>query len=150
MGLIYYFSSRSVLPAPIAEPAPDGETYRQLIHMFEYTVLTGFLYRALAMRRSALRAQASNLARLRRRWPIVVAMALAALYAVSDELHQSFVPNRDPSLRDVFTDLAGIALALAAIALVSLLAKRRRGQPARGGVTIVLVLPRRSRGMPTR
>jgi VanZ family protein len=135
MGLIYYLSSRSVLPGPIAEPAPDGELYRQLIHMFEYAVLTGFLYRALAFRRVA-----------RRLWPLGIAMALAAAYAISDERHQSFVPNRDPSLHDLFTDAVGVAAALAAIALVSLVRKRRGGRDGRGGVKIVLVLPPRPPG----
>ena len=150
MALIFYLSSRSVLPGPIAEPAPSGERYRQLIHMFEYTVLTGLLYRALAPRRAAPAKAAISHSALRQYWPAAVAAALAAIYAVSDELHQSFVPNRDASLRDLFTDLAGISLALVIIALASLLAKRRSGQPAQGGVNVVFVLPRRTRGAPER
>lgn len=46
---------------------------------------------------------------LRDRW---LAFGLTVLYALSDEFHQSFVPGRTPSLRDVLIDGAGAALAL--------------------------------------
>jgi VanZ family protein len=35
---------------------------------------------------------------------------LATAYGVSDEYHQSFVPGRDASVRDVGSDFAGAAL----------------------------------------
>jgi len=34
----------------------------------------------------------------------------AFVYAISDEIHQSFIPNRDGNLRDVFIDFLGICL----------------------------------------
>ncbi len=39
----------------------------------------------------------------------LIAIAIAALYGVSDEVHQSFVPGRSASVYDVMTDLGGAA-----------------------------------------
>ena len=39
-------------------------------------------------------------------------MAVAALYAVTDEFHQSFVPGRYPDVRDVLVDTAGALVAV--------------------------------------
>lgn len=40
------------------------------------------------------------------------AMVFAALYAVSDEIHQSFYRSRTPSARDVLIDISGAVLGL--------------------------------------
>lgn len=42
---------------------------------------------------------------------IILAVILAVIYAVSDEVHQLFVPNRNFSISDILTDSAGILLA---------------------------------------
>ena len=52
-----------------------------------------------------------------------VALVSAVLFAISDEWHQTFVPERDGCVRDVFIDSAG-----AAIAALFLLARRNRRQ----------------------
>jgi len=45
--------------------------------------------------------------------PYILAFLLASLYALLDELHQSFVPGRHPSLVDaLLVDPAGAGLAL--------------------------------------
>jgi VanZ family protein len=41
---------------------------------------------------------------------LVLAIALSALYAASDEFHQSFTPGRTPSVIDVGIDTIGAAL----------------------------------------
>jgi VanZ family protein len=153
MGLIFYFSSRSSLPRPIEEPAPNGELYRQLLHVFEYTILTGCLYRALVYHkpRQAAPAEAGRSAPwARRRWRFGGMVALALLYAVLDELHQGLVPNRDPSIRDVLTDAAGVAVALAIVSLVSLLINRRSGGQVGLRIVVVLPIPARARDEATR
>lgn len=46
----------------------------------------------------------------------VLAIVLAALYAVTDELHQLFVPGRTAAVGDVLIDTAGAALGQVAAA----------------------------------
>lgn len=43
---------------------------------------------------------------------LVPAAALAALYAVSDEVHQTFIRGRHGTVADVLIDLVGVALGL--------------------------------------
>lgn len=78
-------------------------------HLFVYAVLMVLLLTAL---RRTTRLTAARVT--------LLAFALLALYALSDEYHQSFVPGRDPALFDWLTDLTGAALAWAI--------QRRRGR----------------------
>jgi VanZ family protein len=75
---------------------------RKLAHVTEYLILTLLLLRALHRTRVALAA------------PVAIVTALA--YASSDEWHQSFVPGRTATPRDVAIDCIGIALATLAVA----------------------------------
>lgn len=43
---------------------------------------------------------------------------LGTLYAVSDEVHQIFIPGRGPQLRDVMIDSAGVLAGMLIIAMV--------------------------------
>ena len=88
---------------------------RQLAHFTEYLILSVLLYRALrAERRWSLRAAA-------------LALALAGLYSVSDELHQWFVPGRLAGARDCLIDVSGAA---AAQGLLAARAQRLRPRSA--------------------
>jgi VanZ family protein len=92
-AVIFTFSSRhGGGHLPVAEVV-----LRKLAHVTEYFVLAALLLRAL--RRSGLDGAV----------PVAIAAALA--YAASDEWHQSFVPGRTATPRDVAIDGAGIALA---------------------------------------
>lgn len=72
---------------------------RKLAHAAEYALLGLLLARAAG--RPAL------------------AFALGALYAVGDEVHQTFVPGRAGSPLDVLLDAAGVALGVVAWQLVA-------------------------------
>ena len=58
-----------------------------------------------------------------------IAFALTVLYGVSDEVHQSFVPGRGPSLIDIAFDavgaMLGVGLALLTAALLNARSLRR-------------------------
>ena len=52
--------------------------------------------------------------RVRGRGGLALALAIVALYAVSDEIHQGFVSNRHASPTDVAIDVTGAVIALVA------------------------------------
>jgi len=104
---------------------------RKTAHMTEYAVLALLLFRALAnVGRDACRAEASE----RRPVPAeppsfpvraaAIAFALSALYAVTDEFHQTFVPSREGQITDVLIDALGSAAGLFALWLVGRWRKR--------------------------
>jgi VanZ family protein len=41
-----------------------------------------------------------------------LALLICVLYAISDEVHQMFVPGRGPQVKDVFIDSAGVAVGI--------------------------------------
>jgi VanZ family protein len=94
MGVIFVVSSIPSLASPL-ESFYDFIA-RKLAHMAEYGVLTVLLFRAVRIhtRRNA-RA-------------LLIAAVVAVLYALSDEWHQTFVPGREGSLRDVAVDALGV------------------------------------------
>ncbi len=78
---------------------------RKCAHLAEYAILALLLWRAL---RPAAKPKAREW-----RWSRAgLALAVAALYAATDEVHQSFVPSRQGSVWDVLLDTTGAALAL--------------------------------------
>jgi hypothetical protein len=76
---------------------------RKCAHVIEYTVLALLLWRAL---RTVPTLHTKSL--------IVFGAVLlgCALFAASDEFHQTFVKSRTPSVRDVFLDVGGALLGL--------------------------------------
>ncbi len=76
---------------------------RKCAHVTEYAVLALLLWRALR-----------SVATLgRKRLSLFGAVLLGcALFAASDEFHQTFVKSRTPSIRDVFLDVGGALLGL--------------------------------------
>jgi VanZ family protein len=86
------------------------ESIRKCAHVFEYSVLSVLLFRAV-------RAPADG---WKVRWA-AAALFLAALFATSDEFHQTFVASREASVWDVLLD----TLAAAAAQLVLWLWLRR-------------------------
>jgi len=86
---------------------------RKLGHVFEYAVLAALLWRAF---RRGTHWQV-NLSML-----FMIVSVACALFAISDEWHQSFVPSRTPSARDVLIDIGG---ALIGIGIYSVFARRK-------------------------
>ncbi len=106
MGLIFYLSAQSSLP----DLTPGAPSLQEIAgHMFVYFVLA-FLWR-WALAGAGVRHASW--------W----ALLIVALYGISDEFHQSFVPNRTPSFSDWTNDLLGGGIALGAVWWMG----RRRG-----------------------
>jgi hypothetical protein len=70
---------------------------------------------------------------------LLTAWVLAVLYAISDEIHQSFTPGRSASAVDVMTDALGAALALLILRRVLAPEIRARAWHYASLVTAILV-----------
>lgn len=75
---------------------------RKAAHVTEYAVLALLLYRAFV----------HTVFQSRRLLSAGVVLLACTAYAASDEFHQSFVPSRTASLRDVMIDLCGATIAV--------------------------------------
>ena len=90
---------------------------RKCAHLAEYAVLALLLWRAL---HKPPKPDAPPW-----RWSEAgLVLALVALYAASDEIHQTFVPSRQGCVRDVLLDTAGGALGLLCLWAAGRLRKR--------------------------
>ncbi len=89
MGVIFYKSAQN--------SSGVGTSTSWLGHLAEYGVLTFLLVLASAKTTA-----------VDWRWLLVAVTLLAALYGLSDEFHQSFVPGRTASVLDWATDIFGV------------------------------------------
>jgi VanZ family protein len=98
MSLIFYLSSLSGLP--------DFQAFdiamKKGAHLTVYAILYLLLFRAFHSVRPEGGRPSS--------WIYAVAAMVAVLYAISDEVHQSFVPFRNATVQDVAIDSVGIFL----------------------------------------
>lgn len=93
MAVIFTLSAQSSFPLQ-TETVLDI-LLRKVGHFLEYALLGILLLRALT--RSGIRGGPAQL----------LALALAGSYAMSDEVHQAFTPQRTPSAIDVGIDVLG-------------------------------------------
>ena len=86
---------------------------RKMGHFTEYAVLAALLWNALRLSTAA--EPCSTPSRGGRIW-YGGAFCLATLYAAGDEFHQSFIPTRTASVRDVMIDSVGACGGLLVVA----------------------------------
>ena len=115
MGFIFFLSAQT----SSGDHTVFGLLLRKLGHVTEYTVLTLCWWRAL---------EGLGVSR-DQRVVIALAVAIALVYAATDEFHQTFVSGRHGTPVDVLIDSIGIAIA-AALAARSY-ARRRSLGPSR-------------------
>jgi VanZ family protein len=110
MGLIFIESSKS-------DPgAPPGDISDKTAHFIVYSALGAALMRAVARGRAGAMTVRT----------VAIAALLAVLYGISDEVHQSFVPDRTPDVMDLAADGAGGLTGAAAYAMAARGAERIR------------------------
>ncbi|MDH5174139.1 MAG: VanZ family protein [Elusimicrobiota bacterium] len=97
-GAIFYLSS---LPSLATPWGAWDIVLRKIAHITEYGILAFLVWRAI------FHSVKINLTRT-----YAYSGALSLLYAISDEIHQSFVPTRNGSVFDVLIDALGIGLML--------------------------------------
>lgn len=101
MGVIFAFSAQ-------AHSGELTEAYlgafnvsvRKCAHMFEYAVLFTLIRRAIKLTKPLWIPHCSQ-----------IAFVCTALYAMTDEFHQSFVPGRSATITDVMVDSTGALIA---------------------------------------
>ena len=100
--MIFFGSSLSNPPVPVAFTGTD-----KLIHVLAFIPL-GFL---------VLRAMNAHCPK--KKWiSIVFSFILCTFYGVSDEVHQLFVPGRNPDAVDVLADAIGTILGIATYIII--------------------------------
>jgi VanZ family protein len=119
MGLIFALSARPDLPDVGGSESVWDLLVKKGGHFLGYGLLAWLFYRALSQYFTP-----SMTLRL-------VSAALAIVYGLTDEVHQTFVPDREGRLRDVAVDGVG---ALAVMLLTGWLEGRRApAHPVRAG-----------------
>ena len=97
MAAIFYLSAQSSPPAP-------GGLPDYVLHAIEYFGFAVVVFRAVAGGLGG----AVTAPRLK------LTLLITLAYAMSDEVHQLFVPYRTADVRDVLADMGGVAVGLCA------------------------------------
>lgn len=95
-GLIFLLSAQSNLPG--FDVVLYDYLFKKASHIFVYAVLYALIFRAINYDRTL---PAAN-------WQLPFLLTLA--YAIVDEFHQVFTPNRHPSPLDVGFDMLGASI----------------------------------------
>jgi len=90
MGVIFYLSS---LPPKVKLGSFDFPIH--VLEFFPLGILTVLFLKELNLRNSFL-----------------FSFIFSILYAISDEIHQTFIPGRNASVKDVIADCVGILIGL--------------------------------------
>jgi len=97
MGLIFYFSSQSIIYADAALKEKGVFIGRWMLHIIEYAILSLLLYRALIKTKF-------------KKYNFALAVIISVLYGLSDEIHQLFVLGRAFDVFDLIFDFIGAVL----------------------------------------
>lgn len=116
MGLIFFFSSQpaddskelstgvtEVILSVVEAVAPESDLFVDNLHHFVRKNAHFLIYFVLGI----LVVRAFRLSEIRGKKSIVFALAICIAYAISDELHQLFVPGRGAQVKDVLIDSTG-------------------------------------------
>lgn len=99
-GVIFFLSNQEVLPG--FSVSVYDFIFKKTAHMFVYAVLYLLLFRAY---------KKTNNHKISKKH-YFVPIFISLLYALTDELHQSLVPGRHPTIRDAGYDMLGVLTVL--------------------------------------
>lgn len=94
MILIFYLSSQPSINTGLDKN--NDFLLKKLAHFCEYFILSFLIGRALL-----------NTTNIPLKKSLIFAFLASVLYAITDEYHQSFVPGREPHIRDIIIDSFG-------------------------------------------
>ncbi|MFC1627173.1 VanZ family protein [Patescibacteria group bacterium] len=98
-GVIFSFSSMRINGN--VEFSWTDFVVKKTAHVIEYAVLYWLLFRAISLKGKFIE-----------RKYFAVTLVIAIFYALSDEWHQTFVPGREGTLRDVGFDTLGMLMSI--------------------------------------
>lgn len=85
---------------------------RKAAHFTEYLILSLIVYKAM------------RVSRIKMKNSVIWTLILCVVYAISDEVHQYFVPGRAFAVTDIMIDTAGSIFGLTSVTLVNYLRNR--------------------------
>jgi len=100
MIFIFFLSSRQRIV--VSEEQSINFLVFKTLHLIEYMTLFVLFFRAYYLQYKSKGFKNA----------VILATISTLLYAMSDELHQTFVPTRQGHLQDVFIDLIGITIGI--------------------------------------
>jgi len=118
MALIFFTSSGPV------DPRLTGGLPDFVLHAAAYLVMYLLVFRAV---HAGFKRRPESGGHL-------LPLLITVLYGLSDELHQSFVPSRDASVRDLLADTAGALIGAAAVSIIFRSCDSDRGETSHPGV----------------
>jgi len=96
MGMIFYLSSRHSMS--VADKYIFNFLFFKTLHIIEYAILYFLIFRTI------------NSLKIGNKNRFIYSLIISVIYAISDEIHQVFVPTREGRIRDVLIDTTGIFL----------------------------------------
>lgn len=136
MGLIFFFSSQpagdskelstgvtDVILSVVEAVAPESDLFVENLHHIVRKNAHFLIYFVLGV----LVVRAFRFSEIRGKKSFVYSITICIVYAISDELHQLFVPGRGAQVKDVLIDSTG---ALVGIIIYSWLKGLRRNSKA--------------------
>ncbi|MDZ7586607.1 MAG: VanZ family protein [Patescibacteria group bacterium] len=101
-GIIFLFSNQTInKPAPFSWP---DFVVKKTAHVTEYAIFYWLLFRAISQKNKLVGKKS-----------FIFSLIIVILFALSDEWHQTFIPGREGTLRDVGFDTIGGLLSLTQI-----------------------------------
>ena len=98
MGVIFLFSSRQKIA--LTDSYVVSFLFFKSLHLIEYAFLYLVTFRAV-----------KNTLSVQKNWMWLIPFIITAVFAITDEVHQSFVPTREGKSRDAIIDMFGAIVA---------------------------------------